>query len=438
MMGIGYNLEPIVAGAVPAARAPRHPVQRRPARRRDRPVDRVPGADGPRGDLGPRARGAGRRGDRRGDPRPGRQPLRRRLHQPAPAPGLGPGPGDVRRGARRCSARWASALARGAQQHVMACVKHYACNSMENARFTRRRAGRRARAARGLPAALPGRRGRRRRRGDERVQLGQRRVVRAEPHAAHRDPAGRVGLRRLRHVRLHLGSARPGRAPCAAGLDLEMPFAQQRARTLPAALGSGQRRTGTTSSGPRRRIVATQLRFAAGLRHARAGPGRGRLRAEHRALAREVAAPVDGAAAQRAGRRPAAAAAGRGRRWAGSRWSAGWPTCRTPATTARPTSAPPRWSRRWPGCAPRCPGSRSCTVGRRRARRRCGRGRRRRLHRRGRGRVRRLVRRRAGRPLPARGRPGGARRAGPGLGGRTAGRRRRPRLAAAARRGRGS
>jgi beta-glucosidase len=29
-----------------------------------------------------------------------------------------------------------SALARGARRHVMACVKHYACNSMENARFS--------------------------------------------------------------------------------------------------------------------------------------------------------------------------------------------------------------------------------------------------------------------------------------------------------------
>src|SRR3712207_2396802 len=29
-----------------------------------------------------------------------------------------------------------TALARGAQRHVMACVKHYACNSMENARFS--------------------------------------------------------------------------------------------------------------------------------------------------------------------------------------------------------------------------------------------------------------------------------------------------------------
>lgn len=29
-----------------------------------------------------------------------------------------------------------TALTHGSQQHVMACVKHYACNSMENARFT--------------------------------------------------------------------------------------------------------------------------------------------------------------------------------------------------------------------------------------------------------------------------------------------------------------
>jgi beta-glucosidase len=28
-----------------------------------------------------------------------------------------------------------AALARGAQRHVMACVKHFACNSIENARF---------------------------------------------------------------------------------------------------------------------------------------------------------------------------------------------------------------------------------------------------------------------------------------------------------------
>ena len=29
-----------------------------------------------------------------------------------------------------------AALTRGVQEHVLACVKHFACNSMENARFT--------------------------------------------------------------------------------------------------------------------------------------------------------------------------------------------------------------------------------------------------------------------------------------------------------------
>ena len=58
-----------------------------------------------------------------------------------------------------------AALTRGLQRHVMACVKHFACNSMENARFSRRHRGRRGRPARGVPPALPAdrRRGRRRR-----------------------------------------------------------------------------------------------------------------------------------------------------------------------------------------------------------------------------------------------------------------------------------
>ena len=61
-----------------------------------------------------------------------------------------------------------AALTRGVQRHAMACVKHLACNSMENARFkvdiTRGRGG----AARGLPAALQADRGRGRGRGHER------------------------------------------------------------------------------------------------------------------------------------------------------------------------------------------------------------------------------------------------------------------------------
>ena len=65
-----------------------------------------------------------------------RRPLRRRVRERAPPPGVGPGPGDLRRGPappRRARRR----------PHPRACsatswprVKHFACNSMENARFT--------------------------------------------------------------------------------------------------------------------------------------------------------------------------------------------------------------------------------------------------------------------------------------------------------------
>jgi beta-glucosidase len=72
----------------------------------------------------------------------------------------------------------------------------------------------------------------------------------------------------------------------AAGQDVEMPFRQQRARTLPAALRSGElsiddvRRAGT-------RILRTQIEFAA---RARPTPPRSVVAsAEHRAMAREVA-----------------------------------------------------------------------------------------------------------------------------------------------------
>ena len=105
-----------------------------------------------------------------------------------------------------------AALTRGVQRHAMACVKHFACNSMENARFKvdvtvddealhevylphfRRIVDE------GVAV------------GDERLQQRERRVVRREPRAAHRRAARRVGLRRLRHQRLDLRAARRGAA----------------------------------------------------------------------------------------------------------------------------------------------------------------------------------------------------------------------------------
>jgi beta-glucosidase len=72
----------------------------------------------------------------------------------------------------------------------------------------------------------------------------------------------------------------------AAGQDVEMPFRQQRAHALPAALRSGElKREDVARAGAR--ILRTQLEFAA---RARPKPPRSVVAgAEHRALAREVA-----------------------------------------------------------------------------------------------------------------------------------------------------
>ena len=87
---------------------------------------------------------------------------------------------------------------RGVQRHAMACVKHFAANSMENSRFEvdvtvdevalhevflpqfRRIV------QEGVAVVI------------ERVQLAQRRVVWPERHIADRGATRRVGIRRLR------------------------------------------------------------------------------------------------------------------------------------------------------------------------------------------------------------------------------------------------
>ncbi|MCV7303407.1 glycoside hydrolase family 3 C-terminal domain-containing protein [Mycobacterium barrassiae] len=72
----------------------------------------------------------------------------------------------------------------------------------------------------------------------------------------------------------------------AAGQDVEMPFRQQRARALPAALRSGElKRDDVVRAGAR--ILRTQLEFAA--RALPAPPRSVVAGADHRALAREVA-----------------------------------------------------------------------------------------------------------------------------------------------------
>ena len=125
-------------------------------------------------------------------------------------------------------------------------------------------------------------------------------------------------------------------ASLAAGLDIEMPFAQQRARTLPDALASGAASWADVDRAALR-ILATQLRFAAAV--ADPPPTRDVVAcAAHRALARERRRPVDGAAAQRG--RPSRSTR---RACAASPWSAASPTCRTPATTDPPTCGRRTW-----------------------------------------------------------------------------------------------
>ncbi len=179
-----------------------------------------------------------------------------------------------------------AALARGAQRHVMACVKHYACNSMENARFTVDvRVDERALHEVYLPhfAAVV-------ESGVAAVMsaynsvngewCGQNRPLLTDVLRGEWGFAGFVMSDFIWGLRDPVGSV-------AAGLDLEMPFAQQRARVLPAALASGELDRGDAERAARR-IVATQLRYAAGL--PAAGPGPEVVAsAAHRALARDVA-----------------------------------------------------------------------------------------------------------------------------------------------------
>jgi beta-glucosidase len=192
------------------------------------------------------------------------------------------------------------ALARGAQRHVMACVKHYACNSMENTRFSVD--------VQVLERAL------------HEVYLPHFKMVVdagvASVMSAYNSVNGEwCGQNRTLLTDIlraewgfdgfvmsdFIWGLRDPVASVAAGLDLEMPFAQQRAQVLPPALASG---TASWEDVDRAasRILATQLRFAASV-PAEPPPREVVAGEQHRALAREVAArsmvllrnePVDG------------------------------------------------------------------------------------------------------------------------------------------------
>lgn len=178
-----------------------------------------------------------------------------------------------------------AALTRGLQRHVLACMKHYALNSMENARFTvdvtvderalhevylphfRRIAAEGVASTMSAYNSVNGRWC-----GDDPVLLTE--ILREEWGwdgfvitdfiFGLRDPAGSV----------------------RAGCDIEMPFRQQRARALADALASGDLTEADVDRSVTR-VVATLLRFAD-----RLGPPAAPVELaapDHRALAHEAA-----------------------------------------------------------------------------------------------------------------------------------------------------
>lgn len=192
--------------------------------------------------------------------------------------------------------------------------------------------------ARGLPGALPQDRGRGRVGRHDRLQLGQRRVGRAERAPDGGRAPRHVGLRGRHRLRLHLGPARRRRlAARRSGRGGALPPAARRAPARrpgggPGALG--RRRPGGP---PRPAHPGAPLRLLA-----EPEPSLDVVFSpEHRALAREVAArgmvllkndPVGDAPVLPCGGTPSPP-------W---RSSGAWRTCPTPATTAPPTYAPRR------------------------------------------------------------------------------------------------
>jgi beta-glucosidase len=180
-----------------------------------------------------------------------------------------------------------AAFTRGVQRHVMACAKHFACNSMENARFT-------------VDVQV-----------DEvalhEVYLPQFRRIVAEGVASVmsaynslegewcgqnaglltgvlRDEWGFEGF----VISDWIFGLRDAAASLAAGLDVEMPYRMIRCSHLRPALERGEV-TWAQVEAAVRRLVATRLRFEEIL--SPEAPDRSVLGApEHRELAREVAA----------------------------------------------------------------------------------------------------------------------------------------------------
>jgi beta-glucosidase len=194
-----------------------------------------------------------------------------------------------------------AAFTRGLQRHVMACVKHFACNSMENSRFS---VDIEVDEVALHEVYLP----HFRRVIDEGVAsvmtaynsvngdwCGQNRALITD---VLRDEWGFQGF----VISDFIFGLRDAAASLAAGLDIEMPYRMVRASSLATALERGDASWDDVDAAVTR-IVATLLRFD-DILSAPPPPREVLGAAEHRALAREVAAgsavvlanePVDGA-----------------------------------------------------------------------------------------------------------------------------------------------
>ncbi|WP_372594644.1 beta-glucosidase [Actinotalea sp.] len=178
------------------------------------------------------------------------------------------------------------ALLRGAQEHVMGCVKHFALNSMENARFT-------------VDVSVA---------GDvlrevylphfrQVIDAGAASVMSAY-NAVNGQWAGQSPELLTTVLRQEWGfegfvvsdfiyGLRDPIDSLRAGLDVEMPFRQQRAQVLPAALEDGSLDLADVDRACER-ILRMQLRFAAQVTAA-VPPVSVVASAEHRSLARRTA-----------------------------------------------------------------------------------------------------------------------------------------------------
>jgi beta-glucosidase len=179
-----------------------------------------------------------------------------------------------------------AAFTRGLQRHVMACVKHFACNSMENARFTvdvqvddvalhevylphfRRIVDEGVAAVMSAYNSVNG------------DWCGQNRQLLTD---ILREEWGFTGVT----ISDFVFGVRDARASLRAGLDVEMPARMIRCQYLPAALEDGSVSWPDVEAAAER-LVATLLRFDDVL--GAEGPGPEIIGSEeHRALAQEVA-----------------------------------------------------------------------------------------------------------------------------------------------------